>query len=83
MSNNKIPVMDSIQELADFWDSHDVTDYEDELEEVSEAVFKHKSLLKVDLQPDEIQTVKKIAALKGLSCDELIRNWIIEKIHAQ
>ena len=35
----KIPETDSIRELAAFWDTHDLTDFQDELEEVSESVF--------------------------------------------
>jgi len=31
--------MDSIEKLAEFWDTHDLTDFEDELEEVTEPVF--------------------------------------------
>ena len=29
----------SIEELAEFWDTHDATDYWDELEEVREPIF--------------------------------------------
>jgi len=36
---NTIPKTDSIQELAEFWDTHDITDFFDELEEISEPVF--------------------------------------------
>jgi hypothetical protein len=35
----KIPQNDSIEELAKFWDTHDITDFEEELEEVSEPGF--------------------------------------------
>lgn len=35
----KLPRMDSIHELAEFWDTHDLTDFEEELEEVKERVF--------------------------------------------
>jgi len=35
----KIPKIHSIEELAEFWDEHDITDFEDELEEVKEPVF--------------------------------------------
>lgn len=34
-----MPKSDSMQELAEFWDSHDLTDFEDELEEVAEPAF--------------------------------------------
>jgi len=82
MSNNKIPLTDSIQELASFWDNHDITDYEDELEEIREPIFEGRTVLKINLQYDEVKEVKKIASLTGLSCDELIRSWIMERIHA-
>jgi len=80
--NNKIPLTDSVQELAYFWDNHDLTDYEDELEEIQEPVFERKTVLKINLRYDEINKVKKIASSAGISYDELIRNWIIERIHA-
>ena len=31
MKNSNIPETDSIQELAHFWDKHDLADFEDEL----------------------------------------------------
>ena len=34
MKHTKIPQTNSLQELAQFWDTHDLTDFEDELEEV-------------------------------------------------
>jgi hypothetical protein len=35
----KLPKTDSISELAEFWDTHDVTDLADQLEEVRERLF--------------------------------------------
>ena len=43
ITRTDIPQTDSIQELAHFWDIHDVTDFEDELEEMSEPVFKRQT----------------------------------------
>lgn len=39
MKKSKLPKTDSIQELADFWDTHDLTDFEIELKNVVEPVF--------------------------------------------
>lgn len=39
MSSRKIPQTDSIEELARFWDTHDLTDFEDQMKEVTEPVF--------------------------------------------
>lgn len=33
------PHIDSIEELAKFWDTHDITKFEAELEEVEKPVF--------------------------------------------
>jgi hypothetical protein len=40
MKRPSIPDTDSIRELAEFWDTHDVADFEDYLEEVHEPVFE-------------------------------------------
>lgn len=40
MNTSSIPQTDSIRELAEFWDTHDVTDFDDQLEEVLEPVFE-------------------------------------------
>ena len=43
MKARKIPQTDSIEEMARFWDTHDLTEYEDQLEEVGESVFERRS----------------------------------------
>ncbi|HEY2252640.1 MAG TPA: hypothetical protein VGH74_16315 [Planctomycetaceae bacterium] len=47
MKNAKLPKPDSIQELAKFWDNHDVTDFEANLEEVAEPIFVRGTSIKV------------------------------------
>ena len=42
MKREKLPQIDSIEELAHFWDTHDLTTFEDDLEEVVEPVFEEK-----------------------------------------
>jgi hypothetical protein len=36
----KIPEFKSIQEEAEFWDAHDMTEFLDEFEEVDDVVFR-------------------------------------------
>ena len=45
MKSPKLPQTDSIQELAEFWDTHDLADFEPELEEVGEPVFVRDTTL--------------------------------------
>jgi hypothetical protein len=79
----KIPETDSIQELAHFWDTHDLTDFEDQLEEVNEPVFEPITDIKIHLEPDEAKALSKIARSKGISYVELIKEWVLEKIHVR
>jgi len=82
MNYTRLPQTDSIQELAQFWDTHDLTDFEDQLEEVSEPVFEPKAGMTVRLEPGEIQAVSEIAKSKGVDAEDLVREWVLEKIQA-
>jgi hypothetical protein len=78
-----LPNTDSIEELAVFWDSHDLTDFADELEEVNERVFGRakKTSLSIDLQPAEARHLKEIADSNGLKETAIVRQWILERLH--
>ena len=62
----KIPRTDSIRQLADFWDKHDLTDFEDELEEVGEPVFSRRDSINLQLKPNQSKQIQRIAIAKGV-----------------
>jgi hypothetical protein len=80
MSARKLPKTDSIHELAKFWDTHDLTDFQDELQEVTEPVFVRETPIQVYLQPSEAEAVQQIAQSKGVSQAEVVREWVLEKL---
>jgi len=80
MKKPKVPETDSIEELADFWDTHSLTDFEDELEEVAEPVFVRGTAIKVSLKSREAAAVQQMADAKGVSREELIRAWVLQKL---
>ena len=82
MTTDKIPQSDSIREMAHFWDTHDLTDFEDQLEEVPELVFEHEKVVQVHLPNKDAETVESMARSQGLNPADLIRTWILEKVHA-
>jgi len=82
MSTSNIPHTDSIEELARFWDHHDLTDFEEQLEEVPEPVFERETTVRVHLPRKEAETLKELAQSKGLRDVDLIRQWILERVHA-
>jgi CopG antitoxin of type II toxin-antitoxin system len=76
----KMPTTDSIQELADFWQHHDVTDFESDLEEVSEPVFRRTYIVGVALTSDEHQAIRDAANRRGVDEAAVIHEWIKEKL---
>ena len=82
MKARKIPQTDSIEELARFWDTDDLTDFEDQLEEVRAPVFERKSgsVVTVRLRPKEAEAVKRVANARGVSQATLLRQWVLEKL---
>lgn len=83
MKTQRLPKTDSIQELAQFWDQNDLTDFEEELEEVTEPIFESAIVIPLNLESDEAEAVRRIAEAKGIADAELIRGWVREKIHAR
>lgn len=80
----KIPKTDSIQELADFWDAHSITEFEDQLQEVGDPVFARHltNAVRVPLTAEERLAVRRIAASRGVEEAALIREWVREKLHS-
>ncbi len=63
----KIPRTDSIDELARFWDSHDLTDFEDQLVEVTEPAFERpEDVVSLRFGPQEAAAIQWIADAQGL-----------------
>jgi predicted DNA binding CopG/RHH family protein len=78
----QIPQTDSISELARFWDTHDLTEFENQLEEVMEPVFERETAVTIHLLPEEAKAIKKIASSQGVPDTDLIYQWVREKLQA-
>ncbi len=82
---SNIPTFKTLEEEANFWDTHSFTEFEDELEDVSIVVQLHQpkqETLVLRLQKNSKDRMKKIARHKGLGISALARLWILEKLHA-
>ncbi len=81
MNSQRIPKTDSIEELARFWDEHDVTDFEEELEEVPESVFaRREHQVTIRLDESESEAVRRIASARGIEEATVIQEWVREKL---
>lgn len=89
-----IPDFKSIEEEANFWDTHDTTEYAwEDLDEPFEvggplkaSVEKRRAerlatLLK--LAPKQLQETRKLARRKGVTSEVLIKTWIDEGLRRE
>jgi hypothetical protein len=82
MKTLRLPDTDSIDELARFWDTHDLTDFEDQLDEIAEPVFRYgQKGINVPLAPDEIEAAERVARSEGSDLAGLLHGWIVEKLN--
>jgi predicted DNA binding CopG/RHH family protein len=80
----KIPQSDSIDKLARFWDTHDLTEFEDQLEDVRAPVFERETsgVIAIRLHPQEAEAVKEAAKARGVRQATLIRQWVRDKLRS-
>ena len=90
----KIPKFKNEKEAAEFWTTHDSTDYLDDMEEdepielapelnkkIKERVKKR--LLTIRLEPKQIESAKEIATEKSIPYQVLMRSWIVDGIRKE
>jgi len=77
----KIPKFKTEKEEADFWATHDSTDYLSGTREVKAKFMRPKKKL-VSLRLDEktINELKKVADRKGIGYLQLVRMWVLENL---
>jgi hypothetical protein len=77
----RIPEFRSREEEAAFWDTHDVTDYLDELRPVRVRAAPHLSAgMTVRLDPADREILGRIASERGVGPSTLVRMWIKERL---
>jgi len=81
MNAPRWPQSDSIRELARFWDAHDLTEFDDELEEVAMPVFRRETTIEVQLPSIDAARLRTLAQEKGVDDAELVREWVLDRIH--
>jgi hypothetical protein len=85
MSANKSSISQaaSYQEIGEFWDTHDVTDYWDETEPVDFTVDIQFETRYCALEPALADRVSQIARQKGVTADTLINLWVQERVQKE
>lgn len=73
---------DTLEEIAEFWDTHDITDYQEYLTPVDvtfAAHLKHEYVLTLS---DTLDTLlHKVQKVEGVPLNTLVNLWVQEKLH--
>ena len=81
----RIPNFRSEAEEAKFWETHSAANYLHELKEVRNVKFSRprKRLISVRMDDVQINSLKEVAATKGVGYLTLIRMWVMEKLYRE
>lgn len=82
----KLPKFKTEREMAEFFDTHDTTEYFDEMPEEKEPVEvakPRKQQIAIRIDRPTLDRVKRIAEAKGIGYQTLMRMWIVERIDAE
>ncbi|MFQ5340676.1 MAG: CopG family antitoxin [Anaerolineae bacterium] len=70
----------TVDEIADFWDTHSLADYWDQTDEV-EFEVRAKRRRRITLDPDIYMDIESYAAARGLLPETLVNLWLAERLH--
>jgi hypothetical protein len=72
---------ETLEELAEFWDTHDVTDYADYLTPVECEIAAHPTHEYVITLSDTLDALmREVQNREGVSMNTLINLWVQEKL---
>jgi len=70
----------SIEEAAEFWDSHDLADYWDLTQEVRFEVDIQRRVFLTAIEPTLAKKLTVLARQQGISTETLINVWLTERV---
>ncbi len=80
-ASSRIPEFRSREEEAEWWDTHDVTDYLDELRPVKVRFAKNLSEgITIRFDPETLSRLREEARKRGMGPTTLARMWILEHL---
>jgi predicted DNA binding CopG/RHH family protein len=80
-TTKRVPEFANYQEEAEFWDTHDFTDYQDEFKPVRVRFVKNLSEgITVRLDPQTLRRLRILAKEKGIGPSVMVRMWIMERL---
>ena len=81
----KIPKFKSDKDLAKFWDTHSLADFEEDLAPAKGVIFvkPERQIVSLRLDRKVVNTIKTLAAKKGIGYSSLVRMWLLENVRQE
>ncbi len=82
----KLPKFNSDQEEAEFWATHDATDFLDETQPIDIQFVDARpprTRIALHLDPATMGDLQTVARHKGVDSETLIRTWIMEQLRRE
>lgn len=82
----KLPKFKTLEEESEFWDTHSVADYWDELDVVDSLLVDArppKKLISIRFDTAHIDAAKRIARTKGIGYQTLLRMWAYDGLERE
>ena len=73
------PQARSLEEIADFWDTHSLDDYWDQTQE-AEFEVRARRRHRITLDPDVYTQIETQARVRGILPETLVHLWLSEKL---
>jgi hypothetical protein len=80
-AHGSIPAFNSYEEEANFWDTHSITEFTEETEQVKVRATRGLSAnVQVRFDPETDHELEAIARERGMKKATLIRTWVLERL---
>ncbi len=80
---NNIPDFKTTEEAREFWETHTLVDFTDNLEVAKDVQFvkRNNLVISLDLEKEDMKRLRLLADKKGVRLTDLITHWIRENLH--
>lgn len=78
--NPKLPDFKSLKEMEEFWETHELTEFQNDFKELHDTKVNIKNRTYLPITLIMYEKLEKIAQAQHTTVDRLIHHWVEEKL---
>ncbi len=79
MNENKMPEFETVEELVEFFETHDMGEHFDEMPEVHFDVDIQRRSFLISVDKELMKKLAEVARAQHTSTEQLVNSWLEEK----